>query len=187
MSELPEATALPVEFQDDDPGEVPIDMVALQKKKVDSKAKIAERAVEAQLYQEVGAKVIRIKAKTLAMLGAYADKFGVKKVGHGRLLVCGDNSEVTMEEIDQSIKTLTAANAVANADRIIALLQLKRDMNRQLIDIAEHHIKGDRQIAPAPNGASLQVPFPTGDKMTLVISNNGPKTPTPLDAPTPEG
>jgi hypothetical protein len=181
---------LPVSFDEPAEGppvEIPIDKSELEEMKAKAKASISKRALEAKLYQEVGARVIRIKARTLAGLGDLSTKLGVRKVGHGRLLGAGDNTEMHMAMVIEEIETLRARDPVVNADRIIGLLELLDRMNGRLIEIGQSHLKADTQTDSRPSGTMVIAPYPVGSPMILAINPPQDKTIPALEAPPPQG
>ncbi len=156
------------------PEQVPIKLDEKALKKL-RKTKNAERLAEAQAMQLVGAKILKIKTKVYAQIGAQIEKLGVKHLGYGYLSSANDNADNALAECDKLISELTTNNPGIDPEVIVSLMQLKLGFNRQIIEVGESHIRADRMAATMPPGNNLMMPFPPGQSVMVSVGPSAQK------------
>lgn len=133
-------------------------------------AKAAARLEEAKGLQLMGAKVLKIRISVLAKIGEQIAKLGVKHLGYGYLASANENADNALAECDKFIAGFIANSKGVDPDVIVTLMQLKRDFNKQIIEVGENHIRADRNIGVAPTGNNLMMPFPAGQSVTVSVN-----------------
>lgn len=137
-------------------------------------AALKQQAAEAQIMQQLGAKVMRIKAKTLKSLGDTIQVCGIRSIGHGRFVVAAEQAEQAFVKCGELIEKLTAGNKEGLDPKVLDLLQLQSTFNSQIIAIAKEELDSDRQPDAGKKGGAYPLPFPPGKNMAILIeSNNG--------------
>lgn len=131
---------------------------------------------EVNAFAVLGSKVLRIKAEALASIGDCIQKMGVKKIGHGKILVASEHAEESLDQLDGIINQEMEKGDKCDVDRIIALMQLKKEFNRQILESGHAHIAADRQPAPAPPAGGPQMAFPPGTPVAVMIGQPKQKT-----------
>jgi hypothetical protein len=161
--------------------------VALDDKAI-SKQKRMERIAEVRAHEQLGQRILKFKAKKFGAIGDYVvSKLGVKQVGHGTIVSASENADMYIQRCDALVKELMIRNPPCDPEAIVALMQLARDFNRQLLDSGEAHVRVDRQIAGETKGQEMAFPFPPGTPMMIAV-NQPPRQPAPqVEAPLPEG
>lgn len=156
---------MPVRFSEQDPESVPV-------KPDPKKAKVYKKAArEASAFAKFGVTVLKIKQKALAELGGLVEDLGVKKVGHGKIMLASDHAEETISMLDDIVHNLMEEDPNANHDKIVTLLQLKREFNRQLIESGQAHMSADKQPVGNHTANSISVAFPVGRPMVVAVGN----------------
>jgi len=136
---------------------------------------LREEAEEARLFETLGSKVMRVKLRTLKALGDQADSLGLQHIGHGRLVVAAENAERIFTRCGDLAEQIVQGKYPADPSVLLALLELQRDFNKQIIETGEAHLKGIRQPESKPSAGDQYVVFPPGNQMVAVI--NPPKAP----------
>lgn len=169
---------VPINWQEDDPISL---QVTLSEKLAKQKARQQIALAEAQAFKQLGSAVIKVKAKTHAALGKYADKIGIKSIGLGRILLAGDNADSAFAELDDIIRQLMTSDPPTPPDVIASFVQLKRDFNRQLMESGEAYIRADKSPSEDNKGNSLSLPFPAGSQLAVAIGPSKPKEVKQID------
>lgn len=171
--DTPEPPQLPVAF---DPGEA-TEVAVIPDERALARQRRAARLAEARAYEQLGQRLLKFKAKKFGEVGDYIiNKLGVKKVGHGTIISASENADDSIRGCDALIKELMTRNPPCDPEAIVALMQLKRDFNRQLLDSGEAHIRVDRQANGATEGPNdLRIPFPQGAPVTISVNQPKPK------------
>jgi len=137
----------------------------------------ASRIAEAKAYEQLGQRVLKFKAKKFGSVGDYiVSALGVKKVGHGTIISASENADQHIQQCDALVKELLSKDPPCDPDVIVALMQLARDFNQQLLDSGEAHLRIDRQPVAAPEGDKLSLPFPAGTPMVIAMNHPKPKS-----------
>lgn len=128
------------------------------------------RIAEARAYEQLGQRVLKFKARKFGAVGEYiVTTLGVKKVGHGTIISASENADQAIQRCDALVQEMLAKDPPCDPDVVVALMQLKRDFNQQLLDSGEAHLRIDRQPTVGPESNTLSVPFPAGTPMMLAI------------------
>lgn len=145
------------------------------------------RVAEARAYEQLGQRVLKFKARKFGQVGEYiVTTLGVKKVGHGTIISASENADQAIQRCDALVQELLAKDPPCDPDVIVALMQLKRDFNQQLLDSGEAHLRIDRQPASAPEGNNLSIPFPAGQPMMIAIGKQQPPPAPVVESDGPE-
>lgn len=154
----PQHTPLPLIY---DPG--PDGTVAI-------KAKYKQSLAQARLYEQFGSRVLRLKAKTQAALGKDVEELGVKRIGHGKILMASDFAEEAIARISLVIMQLQQRDPPCDPDILVDLMQLQRDFNKQLLETGQAHIDAEKMVpAQIDNSINLRT-FPAGTPMVVAIT-----------------
>jgi hypothetical protein len=97
-------------------------------------ASVQARRTARQSNALSGATVFKVKPGTMKKLLACADRHGVKRVGYGKIIFAGDSALVAMSIVRATVRTLLERDLPLEPRKIIALMRLQRDFNRQLLD-----------------------------------------------------
>lgn len=147
----------------------------------------AARLADARAYEHLGQRLLKFKAKKFGEVGNYiVEKLGVKKVGHGTIISASENADQHIQQCDALAKELLARDPPCDPEVIVALMQLARDFNRQLLDSGEAHLRIDRQPNVDPKADTLSVPFPAGTPMMIAVNQPQAKAQPAIEAPDPE-
>lgn len=133
-------------------------------------AKLRKRAelAEAKMLSNIGAQVVQVKNKALALIGDDLEKLGIKKIGHGKIAVASHNAENLLSQLGAYVEHLMTKTD-ADPEKIAALIALQRDFNRQLMDAGEMHIKASSVGDGNGKADHISVPFPAGSKLAVAI------------------
>lgn len=159
---------LPVAFDAGPSVEVPVvpDSAALKRQKR------AAKLAEARAYEQLGQRLLTFKAKKYGEVGDYiVEKLGVKKVGHGTIISVSENADEYIRRCDEIVQQLLARDPPCDVEVIVAMMQLVRDFNRQLLDSGVEHIRADRQPSLQPEDNNIKVPFPAGTPVMIGIGH----------------
>lgn len=129
-----------------------------------------KRVNEAAAFAKFGVKAIRIKNQTLAKLGAHAEAVGIKKVGHGKVIVASENAEEVIARLGALAQELMEKDAVANAGEIREICALQRVFNQQLIDCGQVHINADKLPSTETAGKAVSIPYPAGGSVVVAVA-----------------
>jgi hypothetical protein len=164
-----------------EPSEINVKLDAYNQKR-------ALQLAEAKAYASLGVQIVKLKTRTLAKLGAYAIRLGLKEVAHGKFVFGGGKAEDTILEIDGIIKELREAAPPCSPDTIITLLQAKTQLIRLVLESGEMHLRAERTATNDGKTPYLQPAFPSGVSVQVGISNHQP-TPAPaqIEDVTPKG
>lgn len=185
MSDETEPTALAVTHDEPQP---PVHVPVALDERALARARRAARLADAQAYESLGLKLLRIKVKKLGDVGNYiVERLGVKKIGHGTIAAASDNADEYMAKCAAIVQELLARVPPCDPEAIVAMMQLIRDFNRQLLDSGKEHIAADRQPSLPTEGDRLTVPFPPGTPLMIGVKPEAPRelrdTPAPIEAP----
>lgn len=147
------------------------------------KAQLKQEMEEAQLFQQLGQKVIKVKTRTLKAIGDHLHECGIRPVGHGRIVVAAENADRAVGRCDQVLDILMAANPMEARVAIVELLQLQAVFNRIILDAGEAHLKSDRQPDSPQKGATPMQAFPPGGAVIVVNTSQPAQSPALLQPP----
>jgi len=136
-----------------------------------TKLRLQDRLAEAKMYEKLGSKVLRIGVKGAHAIGDRASGMGIKVLGHGRIVISGENAQQAIDECDNMIAELKSAEPPIDTDRIITLMELKLSFNAQLMATGKAHIDADKQAVMAPQDNRPGIPFPPGGSMTIMVES----------------
>lgn len=139
-----------------------------------AKRKYSKAHAEARALERFGIKTMRIKARTQAALGDIAQTLGVKKIGHGKIMVASENAEEVIARISAYIEELKASDPPCDPKIIIDLMTLLKDFNKQLLESGQSHLAADRAASGLAQSSNLTIPFPAGTPMVVAIRANPP-------------
>lgn len=160
---------LPVATRPEPPQPVLIKLDARAKAKL-RKRKLEEQLAEAQAFQRVGSKIIRIKERSLAKIGKEMEEMGIKRVEHGRIAYVADNASKLLVECDHKLEEMQANNPALEPEVIVTMMRLQLEFNQQILETAEAHLRAEKQITVAPSANNLSIPFPVGQPMLVSVS-----------------
>lgn len=186
MSEVvnqPLSESLAVSF---DPGTAEALPVQLDERAL-ARQRRATRIADARAYEQLGQRLLKFKARKFGEVGNYiVEKLGVKKVGHGTIISATESADESIRQCDALVKELMAKDPPCDPDVFVALMQLKRDFNQQVLDSGEAHLRIDRQPTVDPKADTFSVPFPAGTPMLIAVNQPQPKAQPSIEAPAPE-
>lgn len=148
--------------------------------KPDHKAlKKAEDKAIARMHQQFNGRVMRVKTKLLSEAGVQIEKYGIRRIGHGRVFFGGENADGMFSKIDDDIEKFMAADPPVNPEVITELRTLQLRANRQIIETGKLHLEAAKEAAAAGN-RGLQIAFPQGQpgqsvKVAIVQEGEEPK------------
>lgn len=129
-----------------------------------------ERLAEAQAMEEIGSRVLKIKTRVLAKIGADIERLGVKSRGYGGLASGDDNAGTALVGCDELIAEYRAKKPTPDFEVILELMRLKLQFNAQIIAVAESYLKASREAAGGTQTNNLTLPFPPGQAMTVHVA-----------------
>lgn len=136
---------------------------------------------EAALYNSIDSKVFKVKAKTMAAIGTYADKLGIKKIGHGRIFVAGEYADSAIGYLDGLVQELRNSDVGCPPEILVDLIQLKLGFTKVLIDSGESHLKADRMVDGDGKGKGSFLAFPAGQSIMVAVGPQQPKQTTKIE------
>ena len=160
----PEPEPLPVTHVEEPPQEVEIDKKALAKA-----AKLAEEKEIAQIRQQFNTRTMKVKTRLLAEAGVEIEKWGVKRIGHGRLHCAADNADRAITAIQDDIDRLTAEGIKQNAEVIAMLRGYQWRFNKQIIEVGQSHLEAAKE-ASGKQEANMHIAFPAGQPVAVMVS-----------------
>jgi len=125
---------------------------------------------EAQAFAKFGVQVLRVKSRVLAALGKEAQDYGIKQIGHGKILVASDNAEAAIARLGIIVDKMLKDKSNVDYETILEIMRLQKEFNSQLIKAAEAHFNADKLHVPngMPNGG-LTMPFPAGAPVMIGV------------------
>lgn len=133
-------------------------------------AKLKQHEAEARVYKKYGSKVLRIKLDTLTQIGEYATRVGLKKIGHGKIILAGETAEERIQELNELVIKLTKDGVPPDSKVLIELLKLQKEYAQMLFEIGKEHLAADRAPAPLPDSPhGISIPFPPGTPMVVAV------------------
>lgn len=179
-AEQPPTEALAVTFEEAPAEALPV----VLSEKLQIKQRRAAKVAEAKAYEQLGQRILRFKAKKFGEVGQYiVDTIGVKQIGHGTIISATENADQYIRRCGAIIEELMARDPPCDPEAIVAITQLIRDFNRQVLDAGEAHLRIDRQPTADPKADMLQVPFPAGQPMVIAIGQQKPPPPPSVESP----
>lgn len=128
----------------------------------------------AMLFAKYGLKILKIKASTLAELGTAVEESGVQAIGHGKVMLVSEHSEMAISRVNELIEEIQLSDKPNKHELIIDLMRLLREFNSQLLETAQVHFDANKELAGNNNKTpQLTMPFPAGQP--LLISTMPPK------------
>lgn len=126
--------------------------------------------------EQLGQKVIKVKTRVLQRLGEHLEHCGARIVGHGRIVLAGNNADDAFVRCGEYIDKLIAASNPLNGDVIVELFKLQGVFNKQILESGEAHLKADRSLEAHNTGGQMKQAFPAGG--TLVVVQSAPQQPS---------
>lgn len=148
------AEELPVKFEAEAASLVPVKPDPKELKKAEDKA-------IAKLHQQFNGRVMRVKTRLLANAGVEIEKYGIRRIGHGRVFFGGENADGMFSKIEDDIEKFMAADPPVNPEVIAELRTLQLRANRQIIETGKLHLEAAREAAAAGT-RGLHMTFPVG-------------------------
>ena len=136
------------------------------------KQKLKQALEEAKLYEALGSKILKVKTRTYHALGQHADKLGLRLVGHGRILVAGENAETAFQNCLDLIEAHATSGKEGSDIRVIQLMELLGMFNKQILESGEAHIRADKQPNTAPTAKGTHMSFPRGKVVGMVVKDD---------------
>lgn len=118
----------------------------------------------AKAMEQFGQKVMRIKMKALAAMGDSAEKLGIKKIGHGKILIAGDTAEEAISRIDELIE-----QHQEDGGTVVSLMEIRLGYTRLMLDSGKAHIDAEKQVTAINKTANITIPFPAGNPMVVAV------------------
>src|SRR5574342_224000 len=142
---MSEKKMLPVGFDTGSPPE----QVALvpTRKELEKAAKLREQKEIAQIRQQFNSRTMRVKTKLLAEAGIEIERWGVKRIGHGRIHCAADNADRAIAAIQQDIDRLVADNPSVNPMVLAELRAYQWRFNKQIIEVGQLHLEAAKEVA----------------------------------------
>ncbi len=132
------------------------------------KLQLKREMEEAQLFEQLGQKVIRVKTRTLKAIGDHLQACGVRTIGHGRIVVSGENADRAFVRCGEYVEQLAAKDPLLARDAIVELMRLQAIFNKQILECGEAHLKADRLPDVPQKGLSQPQAFPPGGVAVFV-------------------
>ena len=149
---------------------------------IKAKERAANALTKAKTFEQFGMRVIKVKAKAEAAIGEYAQKLGIKQLGHGKVVIVGDVAQQAADTIAEVIEEMRARVPPCNPDVLVELLQAQRDCLRLLLDIGQAHLQADRQANAPSDAGKIAIPFAQGAPVMVAIG----KAPTAIEGEKPK-
>ena len=121
---------------------------------------------QARSFEQFGKRILKIKMKTLAALGEEAQALGIKKIGHGKILVASENAEEAIYKLDELIDNETDPEIRAQ------LMQLRLGYNKLLLETGQAHIEAEKQALALNKSTTLTIPFSQGKPMIVAVKTD---------------
>lgn len=153
----------------------------VKKKRAKNPVRKRTLLAEDQAFEQMGAHVLRVKLRTQAMLGKYAEKLGIKSIGAGRILLAGDNAESAVQNLDEIIQEMWSSSPPVPADTIATFLQVKCAFNRQLMDSGEMYLKSERAVNNDNKGSDFRMSFPAGSPVAVAVGTHDQTKPAQIE------
>lgn len=147
------------------------------------KKQLKQEMEEAQLFQQLGQRVIKVKTRTLQAIGEHLHACGIRAVGHGRIVVAGENADKAFGRCAEVLDKLMEENPMVAKTAIIEVLQLQAVFNRQILEAGEAHLKADRQPESPQKGLAQMQAFPPGGAVIVVNASPAPQSHALLPPP----
>lgn len=163
---------LPVTYEPGPPAEVAIKLDETAIRRAKAKARHQAALAEARMFEQIGSKVLKIKTRTLSMLGDNVEVLGIKKIGHGKILIAGENAETAIAKLDELVEELQHKDPPCEPSVIRDYMQLRLSYNRQLMESGQAHIEADKQPSGKGDGANITIPFPAGTPMMVAVGTH---------------
>lgn len=112
--------------------------------------------------EQLGQKVIKVKTRVLQRVGEHLQRCGVRQVGHGRVVLAGNNAEESFVRCGEYIENLIASGNPLAAETIVELFKIQGTFNSQILASGEAHIKADRLPEHIPSEGHARQAFPPG-------------------------
>jgi hypothetical protein len=160
---MSEKKELPVQVVEQPTLEIEIDKKALIKA-----AKAAEEKEIAKVRQQFNSRTMKIKTRLLAEAGVEIEKWGAKKVGHGRLHCAGDNADRAIAAIQEDIDRLSKDPNV-NPLVLAELRAYQWRFNKQIIEVGQLHLDAAKEVAGKAS-SDMRISFPAGQPVMVAVS-----------------
>ncbi len=162
---MSEKKELPVGFDAEPSHEV---AVLPDKKALAKTARIAEEKEIAKVRQQFNSRTMKIKTKLLADAGVEIERWGAKKIGHGRLHCAGDNADRAIAAIQEDIDRLSKDPNV-NPVVLAELRAYQWRFNKQIIEVGQLHLDAAKEAA-GKAGSNMRIAFAAGQPMLVAVS-----------------
>lgn len=154
--------------------EIPIKLDVAAQARKRQRERMAQQMIEARTMEKFGTKVMKVKIRALAAIGADVEKMGVKQIGHGKIALAGDMAQTAVEHLVDLVHDLKARVPACDPDTIIDAMREMRAFNEQLMNSGKAHIDADKQLIGGNTGPHLTVPFPAGTPLVVGIAPTKP-------------
>jgi len=163
---MSEKKELPVKHVEEPPQEVAL----IPDKKAEEKAaKAREQKELAQIRQQFNSRTMKVKTRLLAEAGIEIEKWGVKKIGHGRIHCAGDNADKAIAAIQEDIDRLVAENPKVNPMVLAELRGYQWRFNKQIIEVGQLHLDAAKE-AGTKTTSDMRIAFPAGQPVFVAVS-----------------
>lgn len=162
---MSEKKELPVGFVEHPVAEVEIDKKALIKA-----AKAREEKEICQIRQQFSSRTMKVKTRLLAEAGIEVERWGAKRIGHGRIHCAADNADRAIAAIQEDIDRLIAADPKVNPMLLAELRQYQWRFNKQIIEVGQLHLDAAKE-AGVKTTSDMRIAFPAGQKMVVAVSS----------------
>jgi len=116
--------------------------------------------------------VVKVKARAYHSIGAHADSLGLRMIGHGRILVAGENAERAFQACMGLIESHATSGKVGADEKIAHLLEVLGMFNKQILESGEAHLRADRQPVSGTPKNTLNMAFPPGKSVAVVVQGD---------------
>lgn len=147
---------------------------------VKKKKKHSEQMKAAAAFAKFGVHALRVKAETLAALGGAAERAGIRKLGHGRILLAADNAEQAVSSLNGYIEEMLKQDPPPDKNVILEVMRWVHAFNDQIIETAKAHFATDKAPVAGENTAHITMPYPAGQSMVVAIGQQSEPTPAPV-------
>lgn len=161
---MSEKKELPVGFVEQPPAEVEIDKKALVKA-----AKAREEKEIAQIRQQFNSRTMKVKTRLLAEAGIEVERWGAKKIGHGRIHCAADNADRAIAAIQEDIDRLLTNDPNFNPLVLAELRAYQWRFNKQIIEVGQLHLDAAKEVE-GRKASDMRIAFPVGQPMVVAVS-----------------
>ena len=125
---------------------------------------------EALAFQKFGIHALRVKTSVLSALGKDAEQYGIKHLGHGKVIVASGNAEEAIARLGNIVDKLAAVEE-PNFPLIVDIMTLQREWNAQLISTAQIHLNAVK-AATVESPHQMTHTFPAGSPIMIAVGKS---------------